>query len=61
MAPIHAMHNISCRSHLVFLFRVVVARHIHILLLELVHESLELGIFGLADDFGLRFSIVQKP
>ena len=43
----------STTSHLLVLLRVIVARNVHVRLLELLHERLELGILGLADNLGL--------
>jgi hypothetical protein len=44
--------------HLLILLRVVISRDIHVCLLELLHERLELGILGLGDDTGLN--VVSK-
>ena len=48
------LHSVrTVRYTLVLLLRIVVARHVHIGLLELLHERLELCVVGLADDFRL--------
>lgn len=40
--------------HLLILLRVVISGHVHVCLLELLHERLKLGILSLGDDTGLN-------